>query len=204
MEEEPPTGNPRWAGVVAHQALQEATTKKHKCFRRVFFLFGLFFCRCLFWACIFSLHNVRVWMREAHTWRSCCDGVRLSKVKETDPIYSLICWGIKLHDVTLLQFDNYRHMFLISSCFETQVTRVLPFIWSFRSKLGEYPTPSGSHHTSCIHLLFRDIFPSAAFLCLLHFIVANRWLKCTKWAVLGPSCSLKDRLPRCVPGGWNL
>lgn len=59
--------------------------------------------------------------------------VRVSKVKETDPIYSLICWGIKLHDGTLLQFDNYQHMFLISSYSETLLTQVLPFIWHFRS-----------------------------------------------------------------------
>lgn len=57
--------------------------------------------------------------------------VTVSKVKETDPIYSLICWGIKLHDVALLQFDNYQHMFLISSYSETLVTQVLPFYLVF-------------------------------------------------------------------------
>lgn len=135
----------RWAGIVAHRRRQQRNTSVCDVCSFFFFLF--------FWACMSSLRNVRVCMRESHSWRSCCDGVRLSKVKETDPIYSLICWGIKLHDVTLLQFDNYQHMFLISSCSETQVTQVLPFIWSFSSKLGEY-----SHSFSFTsHLLYLFI-----------------------------------------------
>lgn len=63
------------------------------------------------------------------------DEVRPSKVKETDPIYSLICWGIKLHDGALLQFHNYQHMFLISSYSEALLAQVLPhFLPAFFNK----------------------------------------------------------------------
>lgn len=148
-----------WAGIVAHRKptrhcrrrQQRNTSVCDVCSSPPLF----------FWACMSSLRDVHVRMRESHTWRSCCDGVRLSKVKETDPIYSLICWGIKLHDVTLLQFDNYQHMFLISSCSETQVTQVLPFIWSFRSKLGEH-----SHSFSFTsHLLYLFIISGHFTIC---------------------------------------
>lgn len=189
----------RWAQE-PFQPLQEATTKKHKCLWHVFFFFSSIF---------LSLRNV--WMRESHTWRSCCDGVRLSKVKETDPIYSLICWGIKLHDVTLLQFDNYQHMFLISSCSETQVTQVLLLIWSFRTNWGKIPTPSVLNHTSCIYLLFLDILPSE------HWsLFVSPLVHCDKSvvktyknpALFRPRCSVKDCLPQCVrgwlaPGMWK-